>query len=68
MAALVCVVQIVVVGSTGRTDGWNLLRLYGDAWAKQSGEGQTQFWICVGGNVEEDVCMQGLTHSVASRI
>ena len=67
-AALDCLVQIVAVGSTGRTDGWNLLGLYEDAWTKQSGEGQTQFWICVGGNVEEGACMQGLTDSVTSRI
>lgn len=60
--------QIVAVSSTGRTDDRNLFRLEGDAWTEQSGEGQTQFCVCVGGNVEEDECVQGLTGSVASRI
>lgn len=68
VAALDCLVQIVAVGNAGRTDGWNLFGLYGDSWTKQNGEGQTRFWICVGGNVEEEARMQGLTYCVASRI
>lgn len=61
MAASNCLVHIIAVSSTGRTDGWNLFGLYGDAWTKQNEEGQTRFWIRVGGNVEEDACVQGLT-------
>lgn len=68
VAALDCLVQIVVVSNTGGTDGWNLFGLCGDSWTKQNGEGQTRFWICVGGNVEEEACMQVLTDPVASRI
>lgn len=68
LLALECLDQIVAVSSTGRADGRNLFRLEVDAWTEQSGEGQTQFCICVGGNVEEDACVQRLTGSLASRI
>lgn len=68
MTALGFLVQIVAVSNTGRTDVWNLFGLYGDMWTKQSGEGQTQFWICVGWNAEEEAFVQGFTDSVASRV
>lgn len=54
IGALECLDQIGAVSSIGGTDGRNLFRLEVDAWTKQSGEGQTRFCICVGGNVEED--------------
>lgn len=68
IGALECLDQIVAVSSTGRTDGRNFFRLEGDAWTGQRGEGQARFCICVGGDLEEDACVQRLTGSLASRI
>lgn len=66
IGALECLDQIVAVRSTGRTDGRNSFRLEVDTWTEQTGEGQTWFCICVGGNVEEDACVQRLTGSLAA--